>query len=369
MKINMNKVCKIMVLSAILMFIAAVKSYAGSFGISAAPGSAEPNSTITISVSGNNATGRINLSGSNIRLNKSSVWVENNTQTVTGTLTGGDGQTATITAVAADLADSTTADDITGSRSATVQIKKKEVVVAQPTAPAQTTPQATSQQQAVSKPATNQNKQQNSKANTPAKQETKTEVPKENNIEDQGTKAEFGIASLYLFGVNANGEKTELVLSPEFNINTAEYTCNVNADIQKIEMDYDASEYKDLVNIEGLEKELISGENIILVNMKNTDGTEKNYKITIIKEMGEENKEVNLLAAVNNGDNNATTNISSNNSKKEKNINMPIGQFIAIQIGIIIIEGVIFSLLYCILNNKKKIKLYGKHTEKNAEVE
>ena len=87
----MSKVHKIIIMIIILFFAVTIKCYAGSIGVSTS-GTAEPGSTVTIKVSGNNATGRVNLSGKNIKLSSSSVWVENNTQTVTGTITGSDGK-------------------------------------------------------------------------------------------------------------------------------------------------------------------------------------------------------------------------------------------------------------------------------------
>lgn len=347
-KINKSKMNKIILLSLIFMLFVAVKSYAGSFSISTTPATAEPNSAVTISITGSNATGRINLSGSNISLSGSSVWVENNTQTITGTLTGGDGQTATITATAADLVDSTTADDIKGSKSASVTIKKKEVVEQKP---AETVQQTQPAQQAQPAKPVQQNQNVQKKENKPVQ---KQEVPKENNIEDQGTVAEFGINSLFIFGVNENGEKVEIKYTPEFNINTAEYTCNVEENIKKIELDYDASEYKDLVKIDGLDKDLQGGENVINLNMKKDDGTEKNYKITIIKPVTEAVEENAVAGAVlgNSGNNSSTDNKSGLG-----NINIPVSTFVALQIGIIIIEGIIFTFVHCIMDNRKKIRL------------
>lgn len=359
----MKKVSKIVLISLIVMFGITIKSYAGSFGISVNPGTAEPNSTVTISITGTNATGRINVTGNNIKLSSGSVWVENNTQTITGTITGGDGQVATITATATDLADSTTADDIKGSKPASVSIKKKEQPVqTQTTQPAQQTQQAqqTKTQTTVTKvePA----KQTQTKAQV--QNQNKAEVPKENNLEDQGTKAEFGLSALYLFGVKENEEKVELKFSPDFNINTAEYTCSVGDDIKKLQIDYDANEYKDLVKVEGIDQELNPGDNVININMKNTDGTEKAYKITVNKQVE------NTVAESNNepkAEDNQNNNDKSNTSKKEeKYIKMPIPGFIGLQVGIIVIEILLFGIAYMAMTKKynAKAKRYNKETSK-----
>lgn len=81
-------------------------------------------------------------------------------------------------------------------------------------------------------------------------------TPQTEYVEDQGTIAEFGITSLYVFGVSETGEKREIQLSPNFDINVSDYSCSIERDIKSIEIDYEANEYKDLVNAEGLDKDL-----------------------------------------------------------------------------------------------------------------
>ena len=100
--------------------------------------------------------------------------------------------------------------------------------------------------------------------------------------EDQGTISEFGITDLYLYGINENNERKEINFLPKFDINTYIYTCNVQDDIKRIELIYDANEYKEFVKIIGQEKELKYGENIIKIEMKDNEN-EKKYKIIINK--------------------------------------------------------------------------------------
>ncbi len=57
-------------------------------------------------------------------------------------------------------------------------------------------------------------------------------------------------------------------------------------DEEKIEIEFVANEYRDLVNIEGADKELVLGENVININMRNTDENEKSYKIIVSAQLG-----------------------------------------------------------------------------------
>lgn len=338
----MKKVSRILILSIIIALGITIKSYAGSFSVSTSASSAEPGSTVTIKVTGNNATGRINLSGSNISLSTSSVWVENGTQTLTGTLTGGDGQKATVTATAQDLCDSTTTDDIKGSKSASVTIKKKEVVVQQQAAPAVSTPQPASQ------PAAKQNTTTAKKTTTTKKEQKVQETKQEEYVEDQGTYAEFGLSSLYVFGVNENEEKSEIPFTPNFDINTSDYACTVASNIKRLEFDYDANEYRDLVHIEGAENELVAGENIINITMQNTDGTVKQYKLVVTKEAPIEEKKEEQVT-----ENTSLNEKIENKSNKEvKYVKMPLFWFVVTIVGIVVGEAGLIAGIYSIVKRK-----------------
>lgn len=318
---------KILSMLGIFLFVIMllqIKSYAGSFSISCSPsGTAEPGAKVTISVTGNNATGRINLSGTNITLSQSSVWVENNTVTLTGT-TGNDGTTAKITGTATDLSDSTTAEEITGSKSVSISIKKKEVE----------TNKTTTTQKTTTKSTTQTTKSNNNKTTTTTK-------PKETKVEEQVNKEEeeshkLGIYYLYLEGIKENGEKVEIKLDKEFNYDIYEYSCTVTEEITKLEIQKEAYEYNDLVQIEGIE-ELKYGENKVIVKVVK-DGEEVVYTINIFRE-GEEPVETQEPEQIEN---------ENNEEPKEIIISMPLIYFILLQLGIIAIEAVV-----CILIIKK----------------
>lgn len=353
MKINVIK--RILMILVIYTLLFTIKCYAGSFSISATPTTVEPNATVTIKITGNNVTGRINLTATNISLSASSVWVENNTQTVTGIVTGTSGSKATITATPAvdNLVDSTTADTITGAKSATITIKKEEP---KQETPAQTTTSETnnntlnnnstsnSSNASSNSTTTTTNKKTNTtNNNTITKTDTskKEETVQNEYVEDQGTISEFGITSLYIYSIDENEEKNEIEISPKFDINTNEYNCNVTENIKKVEIIYEANEYKDLVKIEGLENDLISGENIITIKMNDNNGKEKTYKITVTKEV----PKVAIPEEV----------IGKNEEKEkyeESIIKIPVIWFIVLQLGIIAINVLISLTIYKIKKKK-----------------
>lgn len=108
----------------------------------------------------------------------------------------------------------------------------------------------------------------------------------ENNIEykeDQGTISEFGLTDLYLYGIDENSKMIELEFSPKFDINIDTYKCQVQENIKKVEIIYEANEYKEFVEVIGDEKELVYGENPIEIIIKDNVNNEKKYKIIVIK--------------------------------------------------------------------------------------
>lgn len=83
----------------IMTFCLAIKVDAASFGANASVQSVNPNGKFTISVGGD-SIGRVNLTATNATLSTSSVWVEQNYQTVTVTAGGSGVITITATPVA-----------------------------------------------------------------------------------------------------------------------------------------------------------------------------------------------------------------------------------------------------------------------------
>ena len=85
--------------------------------------------------------------------------------------------------------------------------------------------------------------------------------------------------SLILNAIKENGEKQEITYSPTFNIDTYEYSCDVDSDIKDIEVLTDAGEYNEYVKVEKPDT-LSFGENVIKVTM-NKDDLSLTYTIKI----------------------------------------------------------------------------------------
>ena len=83
---------------------------------------------------------------------------------------------------------------------------------------------------------------------------------------------------------------SEGALEPEFNSDTTEYTMNVGADINSINISAVAAEANSSVEISGNEN-LVEGENKVNINVKAADGsTSKSYTITVMKTVTSESQ-------------------------------------------------------------------------------
>ena len=83
---------------------------------------------------------------------------------------------------------------------------------------------------------------------------------------------------------------SEGALEPEFNSDTTEYTMNVGADINSINISAVAAEANSSVEISGNEN-LVEGENKVNINVKAADGsTSKSYTITVVKAVTSESQ-------------------------------------------------------------------------------
>lgn len=291
--------------------------YAAGIGMSINKSSAYVGDTFSVTISGIN--GKVSISGnSNVSLSESGTkWVEGS-MTITGTAKSVGTGTITVTPLDA----STTGADpveVTAATSKSITIKEKEAEPQPTQTPATTTKNTTS----------------NTKTTT--KTETKAAETKKQQEDD------FYIFSITLKGIKEDGEQINLELSPEFNKDTYEYTCNIASDIQKIDLQKDAGDYTDSVIVTGLD-ELAEGENIIKLLLAAEDHESKTYTIKVIKE---ESKEA--IADVPNQE----QNINNNKEKTEtKMISMPLYAFIIMQIIIVAIEIIVI----CFIPWKKILK-------------
>lgn len=317
-----NMKYKIIIIFTILLFeILLINSIvnAASMGMSINKSSCNIGDTFTVTISGVN--GKVSVSGSsNISLNKSgTIWIDGK-ETITGTAKSVGKGTITVTPIDA----STTAaepEEITSSASRSIEIKEKQTTQATPTTP--TTPTTTTKKPTtVAKPTT-----------TP---QTKQEEPKKEVVEDN-----FYINSVVLKGIKENGETEDIILSPEFNKDTYEYTCNVSAQITKIEIQKEAGQYTNSIIVTGGE-ELKIGENIITLMLSAEDHQAKTYTIKVIKE-----------EAVETSANIAEEKIEEDIEQKEPAmIHMPVWAFIALQMGIIVVE--VITILFIIKQTKAR---------------
>jgi len=321
-----------------------IEAFAANMGLNISKTSGYIGDTFTVTISGIN--GKVNIKGnSNISLNISGTqWIDGSL-TITGTAKAVGTGTVTVTPIDVTTT-SAEPEEVTASASRNITIKEKLAEVP----PQENTTQTTDKTN--TNTTTNNTNNSSDKNNSSSKKNTTTTNNKNTNTtkkeesaktteneykENQGTISEFGITSLYVQAINANNETTEIELSPKFDINTSEYVCNVKNDITKIEVLYEANEYKDLVKIEGLENDLIPGENIITIKMNDNNGKEKIYKIVV-------NKEEPVLSAELFESEDIF--FKAEPAPEYDTITMPIILFIILQVGIIIINILISILIY-----------------------
>lgn len=308
----MKKIQKRIIIIAIFVFIISInintQIYAASMKLSISKTSAYVGESFTATISGIN--GKVSISAnSNISINQSGTqWVDGSL-TISGTTKAvGTGK---ITVKPIDA--TTTAaepDEVTQSSSCSITIKQKEEI--KPQTKPQTTP-------------------------TTTKKETKKDDNK--TVEDN-----FYILSLVLQGVKENGEKSNIKLSPEFSKNVYEYSCNIESDIQSLEIQKDAGEYTNSIIVTGTE-ELKEGENIVKLQLSAENYETKMYTIKVIKAQKETVETVSEIV-----ENDNEQKINENKQTNSNVITMPLGAFIALQAGIIVIEIFLILIFF-----KKKI--------------
>lgn len=317
MKKLKNKFLVIILFSIAFVLLLTVKSNATvSLSVSPSTKEIEPGKSVNITVKVSGGAGQIALSASNGTLSKSSLWLDNSSETITCTAGSTNGATISITAKGT-IGDYETEEDVSKSASTSIKIKKKEEVAQTPTTPSNNTTTTTK------KPTTTTT----TKVDT--KTDTKTETKKEDN---------FYISSITLKGIKENGEQTDINLSPSFNKDTYEYTCNIASDIEKIDLQKDAGEYTNSVIVTGLD-DLKEGENIIKLVLSAEDHESKTYTIKVIKEKQE------IVETVANIEEDKQEIEVPQEEKKEIMVSMPLWVFIVMQIIIIVIEVLIIYLV------------------------
>lgn len=220
-----------LILCSLILILWALPVNAASFSIRASSTQINPNGTFTISVGGD-CIGRVNLSISNGTLSTSSIWVEQNYQTVT--VTAGSSGSVTITATpTTGFSDPDANEYNPGARSITIPIVENNT----------------------STPPSNNN-------GTSTKPQTPTYVDNRssNNM----------LSSLTL----SSG-----TLTPAFDTNISEYTVQLPSNTTSISVNAQSSDSKAKINGTG-EKLLEVGDNVIIISVLAENGAERTYKIT-----------------------------------------------------------------------------------------
>lgn len=120
-----NKLLNIMFLSVIIFVCIGIKNsvYAtGSFSVKASKTNVNVGDTVTISVTGSNAYGQVNISATNASLSSSNVFLQNDTKTVTLTANSVGTITVTVSPSSAGLGDGDE-NPITGSKSVSITVQ------------------------------------------------------------------------------------------------------------------------------------------------------------------------------------------------------------------------------------------------------
>lgn len=314
MKKNLKSLYKISIMVLLMLFIIMLsKTYAAD---------------LAISVNGNNVTisseytGKVNLSITGGTLSSNSVWVENNSQTVSVNVTSENG--ATITATPETMSNSEGILVQVGSKSITIPgIKKPVEQPTQPTKPTQ--PTTPTQPTAPTFSNTNKKMYATDKINLRSSWSTSsaaTSVEKGTELTVTGTSTEK-INGYVWYRVSYNGTKyvasglltatkpqveenkedekqenenkekssnkalKDLVvqnykLSPEFTSENTKYTLEVTKEVDKLEITPIPEDSEAKVQIAGNENFKI-GNNIVKITVTAEDGTTRIYTITVTK--------------------------------------------------------------------------------------
>lgn len=348
----------ILIMGIFIIALLSNKVYAAGVTISSNKSEVQIGDTFRLTVTGTGAATydiKVSVSGAGIsdeiKLNTYTEELTNENRSISRTYTAKQIGTVTISVKQGSnvtVAGGNSSQEVNTS-SKTIKIIEKKINTETPTNP---TTQATTSTSKPQPTKTTTKKTTTKKTDTKKTEAKKTEItPTE---EKEEATPEWGIADVKLIGIKENGEKIDLELDKQFNINTYEYLCNVTSDIKKLEVNHEAYEYNEFVTITGIEEELKPGENIITLKLSKEGQQELIYTIKVNKQ--EQTQAVN-----------AEIIDISEEHKEEKNelmINLPIWSFILMEIIIIAITALISVLITKeVMKNKKQ-----KHTIHNSNI-
>lgn len=323
----MKKFLKISLFLGAILFIWLLTANVKAASLKVTTSNANPTvgDTFTITVSGGDGVIKsVSSSNAGIVTVESTNWVDREGTKLTAKAVS-EGK-ATITIVPEEVV---TADEqyITGNGTVTINVKAKQT-----SSNTDSSNQGTSTSGGSSSSSGSGTSSSNSsKTNASNKPNTNKEAVKNVVQTEQAEEAtpQFGMNSLMLNGINENGEKQEITFNPTFNIDTYEYTAEVENNITDIEVVAEAGEYNDYVKVEKPES-LKVGENIVKITMQKDDMS-ITYTIKVNK------KEAETVETVSDG-------IVPSDNKEKALITFTIPQFIAIILAICLIEGLLLKL-------------------------
>ena len=319
----------ILIVLIAMMMLFVPKTFGASLTISASNSNPTVGDSITITV-GSGVGGKVSLSSSNPRVISvsSSMFIDYNSASFSVKANSAGSCTITVTAV--DLV-STDAEpvEITGSKSITINVKEKQVE-----APSDGKQSGSGDSSGTNSGNSNKGNSNSGGSNQSAsnKPNTNKDVVKDVEETEQEEEAtpQFGMNSLMLNAVDEEGNKQEIAFKPTFNIDTYEYTAEIESNIVDVEVLTEAGEYNDYVKVEKPES-FNAGENIIKITMQKDDMS-LTYTIKVNKKESEETVETVSDAVV------------ESENKKQTLITFTIPQFIAVILTICSIEGLLLKL-------------------------
>ena len=328
----MKKILKISILLGILLFLSLLVSNVKAASLKVTTSNSNPTvgDTFTITISGGDGVIKsVTSSNTGVVTVESTNWV--------------DREGTKITAKAVSQ----------GSGSVTINVKAKQTETNNSSNSGTSTSNNTNNSNSG-----NSNKKNQSKDNNNNKPNTNKEAVKnvvQTETEEEAT-PQFGMNSLMLNAVDENGEKQEINYTPTFNIDTYEYTAEIESNIVDIEVLTEAGEYNEYVKVEKPETFNI-GENIIKISMQKDDQS-VTYVIKINKkESNEIEQEVDEKE-------------NESNSPKSTLISFTIPQFITVILTICLLEGLILKLPWKkMINSCKRKKGFGLYDEDEDENE
>lgn len=317
----------ILIVLIAMMMLFVPKTFGASLTISASNSNPTVGDSITV---GSGVGGKVSLSSSNPRVISvsSSMFIDYNSASFSVKANSAGSCTITVTAV--DLV-STDAEpvEITGSKSITINVKEKQVE-----APSDGKQSGSGDSSGTNSGNSNKGNSNSGGSNQSAsnKPNTNKDVVKDVEETEQEEEAtpQFGMNSLMLNAVDEEGNKQEIAFKPTFNIDTYEYTAEIESNIVDVDVLTEAGEYNDYVKVEKPES-FNSGENIIKITMQKDDMS-LTYTIKVNKKESEETVETVSDAVV------------ESENKKQTLITFTIPQFIAVILTICLIEGLLLKL-------------------------